>query len=68
MSSYWSNFARSGDPAGKDLPHWPAFKKAEENVLYIGGRTTVGGVANIKTLTVFDEVHPSVRGKPFGTH
>ncbi|HEY0654962.1 MAG TPA: carboxylesterase family protein, partial [Chryseosolibacter sp.] len=25
MSSYWTNFAKTGNPNGKNLPEWPAF-------------------------------------------
>jgi para-nitrobenzyl esterase len=65
MSSYWVNFARSGNPNGPDLPQWPAFTKTESKVLYLGDPITVGGVANIGGLTVFDAVYATVRGKPF---
>ena len=66
MSSYWVNFAKSGNPNGPSLPVWPAFTTADSKVLYIGDPTTVGGVANINSLSVFDTVYSAVRGKPFG--
>jgi para-nitrobenzyl esterase len=65
MSSYWVNFARSGDPNGPGLPPWPAFTNAESKVQYLGDPIIVGSVANIHGLSVFDAVYSTVRGKPF---
>ncbi|WP_353063787.1 carboxylesterase family protein [Tunturibacter psychrotolerans] len=62
MSSYWVNFAKSGNPNGPSLPGWPAFTTADSNVLYIGDPTTIGGVANINSLSVFDTVYSDLRG------
>jgi para-nitrobenzyl esterase len=65
MSGYWVNFAKSGNPNGPGLPQWPAFTNAESKVQYLGDPITVGGVASINGLTVFDAVYTTVRGKPF---
>jgi len=65
ISSYWVNFARSGNPNGPGLPPWPAFTNGDSKVLYLGDPITVNGVANIDSLRVFDAVYTSVRGKPF---
>jgi para-nitrobenzyl esterase len=29
MQSYWTNFAKTGDPNGESLPHWPAFDQTK---------------------------------------
>jgi para-nitrobenzyl esterase len=36
MSSYWVNFARTGDPNGKGMPAWPAYDAAAEPYLDLG--------------------------------
>ncbi len=66
MSSYWVNFARSGDPNRSGLPTWPAFTKAENKVQYLGEPISVGGVANVDSLKVFDAVYSAVGVKTFG--
>jgi para-nitrobenzyl esterase len=65
MSTYWVNFAKSGNPNGAGLPLWPAFTNADSKLIYLGGPITVGGVPSIDGLKVFDTVYAAVRGKPF---
>lgn len=35
MSSYWVNFATTGNPNGKGLPEWPAYNKQENMVMIL---------------------------------
>jgi para-nitrobenzyl esterase len=65
MSSYWTNFARSGNPNGRGLPRWPAFASTDGKVLYLTDPISVGPVANGDSLAVLDTVYAMVRGKPF---
>ena len=42
MSSYWTNFAKSGDPNGSGLPQWPQYdEKTNYEVMHLqlGGAT-----------------------------
>jgi para-nitrobenzyl esterase len=40
ISSYWVNFAAKGDPNGKGLPAWPAYKS--DRRLVLGDKVVVG--------------------------
>ena len=55
MATYWTNFAKYGDPNGKGLPQWPAFGKAKEGVMYFGQKPYVGTVPGLASLKVLDE-------------
>ncbi len=35
ISSYWTNFAKSGDPNGEGLPHWPLYSNDGYQVMRI---------------------------------
>jgi para-nitrobenzyl esterase len=41
MSSYWVNFAASGDPNGKGLPEWPAYSDKDTRVIEFGNKVKV---------------------------
>lgn len=35
MSSYWANFAATGDPNGTGLPEWPAYTKKDKKIMIL---------------------------------
>jgi len=34
MESYWTNFAKTGDPNGSGLPHWPEFDGTQRYLIF----------------------------------
>ena len=38
LASYWTNFAKTGDPNGADLSSWTPFSPAETTTMQLGSR------------------------------
>ena len=54
MSTYWTNFAKYGQPNGKSVPAWPAFSEEKPNVMYFGQTAHLGPVPSAESLKVLD--------------
>jgi para-nitrobenzyl esterase len=54
MSSYWVNFATTGDPNGGGLPQWPQFESDKPTVMFLGEETKVGAIPNRERLELWD--------------
>jgi para-nitrobenzyl esterase len=55
MSSYWVNFARTGDPNGKGLPKWKAFKAGKPNTLIIDEETKTVLLPDLQKLQFWEK-------------
>ncbi len=62
MSSYWVNFAATGNPNGKGLPDWPAFnpKKGARNIV-LGDTVAVGQGIDPTMLAFYDSYYAKLR-------
>jgi para-nitrobenzyl esterase len=61
MSTYWSNFAKSGDPNGPGLPQWPVFESSSRRLMLLGDTIRAGPVPNENDLKRIDRVYSTVR-------
>jgi para-nitrobenzyl esterase len=54
ISSYWVNFAKTGDPNGPGLPKWPAFTENDQQAMVFDAAPGARPVPNLDKLKAFD--------------
>ncbi len=55
MSSYFVNFAKTGDPNGPGLPLWPAFTESTQTVMYFDAKSGARPAPNMTQIKAMDE-------------
>ena len=54
MATYWTNFAKRGNPSGDGVPEWPAFSDANPVVMYFNKTPHTGPVPSAESLKSLD--------------
>jgi para-nitrobenzyl esterase len=54
VATYWTNFAKRGDPNGEGVPTWPRFTEAKQRAMYFHNNASVGPVPDESALQVLD--------------
>lgn len=67
MTSYWVNFAATGNPNGDDLPKWPVYNTNDDQSLNFGDQITVQSGVNKTGLDFFDSYYQALAAKNAGT-
>jgi para-nitrobenzyl esterase len=57
LVSYWTNFARTGDPNSPGLPNWRAFTENEPNTLFFEKECSVRPLPNMEKLKALDRYY-----------
>jgi para-nitrobenzyl esterase len=62
MSSYWVNFAATGNPNGKGLPEWPAYNAKADQAMVLGDTVSVGTGIQPAMLAFYDSYYKTLNG------
>ena len=60
ISTYWVNFAKTGDPNGKGLPAWPAYNTHNNQIMILGEKPVA---ATLPDKAALDFILKEVNGK-----
>ncbi len=63
LMSYWTNFAKTGDPNGSGQPGWPAFTDASQASMHLNATPQAGPLPNLDKLKVLDGYFAWRRGE-----
>jgi para-nitrobenzyl esterase len=63
ITSYWVNFAATGNPNGGGVPQWPAYSAAEDQLLEFGDQIAVRANVNKAGLDFFDGYYQALAEK-----
>ena len=55
VATYWTNFAKRGDPNGPGVPTWPRFTERDAKVMHFRNGARVGTVPSAESLEVLDQ-------------
>ena len=61
MATYWTNFAKRGDPNGEGVPTWPRFTESERTLMYFQNKAFPVPVPDANGLKVLDAYFASRR-------
>lgn len=61
MQSYWTNFAKTGDPNGPGLPVWPAYAGTKPVVLYLDSEIAAAPVKDVGSLHKMSHLYGAAR-------
>jgi para-nitrobenzyl esterase len=61
ITSYWVNFATTGDPNAENLQKWPKYSVESDELLELGDKITVRSATNKAALDFFDAYYQSLK-------
>lgn len=62
VSTYWTNFAKTGNPSGAGLPEWPMYRaEAGYPIMHLEPRPHAEPDSHLKHYAVLDSIPPSPR-------